>query len=542
MPRRPPSVLDTLGAEITAIVTPVSICMLIVVMLVLQLTPHGAPDVGPSVGSLVYVENSTDTSLQRLGGAILNALVFILTVTVATFILVCMFYFRCTKFIWGYMAFSGFMIFAWLGGGIAVQLIQIYGIPVDIITFSIVVYNFAVVGVLAVFFCKMPIFLTQSYLVFIGAVVAFWFTHLPEWTTWVLLFGMAVYDLIAVLTPGGPLKLLLDLAMEREEEIPALIYEARPSAQPRPAPGPAPTGSGQRRRLMGRFERRLQARGVEALQGGAGSEDGLGDRVGLLADENVEAGDDRSGPRGGPGLQLMDLGVRAEERREVVGGEEGIEQVEEVDSGRGVRGGRGGGGAGDSGKERGEEMVSGGDKGLSQAEGEADEDVLPGEEREEEAALLHGIRGRQGYSEEGGGGGGGSGSGDRDLIDDVVHLQREWDRGRGGVGGAASHGREEEGEEYEDFAVPSSIKLGLGDFIFYSVLVGRAAMYDLMTVFASYLAIVAGLGATLVLLAVFKKALPALPISIALGMLFYLLTRLIVEPYVMLLALNLTLV
>jgi hypothetical protein len=47
-----------------------------------------------------------------------------------------------------------------------------------------------------------------------------------------------------------------------------------------------------------------------------------------------------------------------------------------------------------------------------------------------------------------------------------------------------------------------SVKLGLGDFIFYSLLVGRAAMTDVLTATACYLAIVAGLGATLAALAV----------------------------------------
>ena len=32
------------------------------------------------------------------------------------------------------------------------------------------------------------------------------FTFVPEWTTWALLMAMALYDLWAVLLPGGPLK------------------------------------------------------------------------------------------------------------------------------------------------------------------------------------------------------------------------------------------------------------------------------------------------------------------------------------------------
>lgn len=81
--------------------------------------------------------------------------------------------------------------------------------------------------------------------------------------------------------------------------------------------------------------------------------------------------------------------------------------------------------------------------------------------------------------------------------------------------------------------LPEAIKLGLGDFIFYSVLVGRAAMYDMLTAYMSYLAIVAGLGATLLLLALYQKALPALPVSIGLGVAFYFAARLLLEPFVL---------
>jgi hypothetical protein len=51
-----------------------------------------------------------------------------------------------------------------------------------------------------------PLFLKQCYTVWVGICVAYIFTHVPEWTSWVLLVIMALYDLAAVLLPGGPLK------------------------------------------------------------------------------------------------------------------------------------------------------------------------------------------------------------------------------------------------------------------------------------------------------------------------------------------------
>ncbi|CAN6997046.1 unnamed protein product [Brassica rapa subsp. trilocularis] len=368
------SILDALGEELIGILTPVSICMFTVVLLVCLLNSSSSSF--SSIATAAYSETDSDSPWDKLLGAFLNSLVFVAAITVATFLLVLLFYLRCVTFLKLYMGFSALVVLANLGGEISILLIDRFRFPIDSLTFSILLFNFSVVGVFAVFMSRFSILITQGYLVVIGVLVAYFFTMLPEWTTWVLLVALALYDLAAVLLPVGPLRLLVEMAISRDEDIPALVYEARPVI---------------------RDDSRLVQRRVWREQRSNVNDDDVENNV-----------------------------VRAEEEEE---------------------------------------------------------------QRSEEISVP--------------------------LIDS-----------------SSSSSRPETFLEGIGLGASGAIKLGLGDFIFYSVLVGRAAMYDLMTVYACYLAIIAGLGVTLMLLSVYQKALPALPVSIMLGVVFYFLARLFLEVFV----------
>ena len=57
--------------------------------------------------------------------------------------------------------------------------------------------------------------------------------------------------------------------------------------------------------------------------------------------------------------------------------------------------------------------------------------------------------------------------------------------------------------------------------VFYSVLVAQASLFDWITTVSAMIAVTTGLAFTIFLLVVYERPLPALPISIALGVVFY---------------------
>ncbi|CAH1407807.1 unnamed protein product [Nezara viridula] len=370
------------AAHVIKLFVPVSLCLLVVVSTMNTVEFYKKKDL-----YLVYTpfhENSHDPGV-KIWNALANAAILMGVIVLMTVILILLYKYRFYKTIHGWLILSSLILLSIFSYIYLLEVLRAYNIPFDYITLGIVMWNFGTMGLIVIHW-KGPLHLQQAYLIFIAALMALIFIkYLPEWTTWVVLGVISIWDTFAVLTPKGPLRILVETAQERNEQIfPALIYSSTVIYSLMATPT-------------------------------AGEED-RGDNQGTVepASPGTQAGFTSEWSEG--------IDSRVESRRRMI----------------------------------------------------------------------------QAHSE---------------------------NRSAPSVSTEPPHVRIEDDEE-------RGVKLGLGDFIFYSVLVGKASSYgDWNTTIACFVAILIGLSLTLLLLAIFKKALPALPISITFGLIFYFCTREIVQPF-----------
>ncbi|EED95480.1 presenilin, partial [Thalassiosira pseudonana CCMP1335] len=372
-----------------------------------------------------------DSTGKQLALDFANGLVIVTVIGTMTFGIVLLYKYRCMKFLMGYMAFSSMTLLGVLGAELFNVAIEKYRIPIDWFTFVFSMFNFAVVGVTSIFYAKgIPPYITQTYLICSSVIIAWQLSHFDTISTWTLLIMLALYDLCAVLTPVGPLRLLVNLMSDEDSpEMPGLLYEAQ-------------IPEGLKRPVMG----------------------------GRNKDDNGDEGEHDDSSQSPP------ASMSAERYQQPSIKENGVPGRTSSD--------------------------------VSASQGD---DSAPGVEM---SSAVNRTR--------------------NDSYDSVTLDQSE-NNATTTPDLAPAHASSSAKTAMIPFAIAelfsNTIKLGLGDFIFYSVLVAKSAQYSFACFVSSFLVVLAGLGGTLVLLAVFKHALPALPISIFLAVTFYVFTRFIIEPW-----------
>ena len=516
----------------------------------------------------VFTISDDASSATSLGLSLVNALIIVTVIGAMTFVIVLLYKYRCMKCLLGYMCFATTVLLMFLGGNMFTVAINKYHISIDKISYWFTMYNFAIVGTLAIFYQKgVPLLVNQGYLIANSTIVAWQLSYFNDWMAWSLLIMLALYDLFAVLTPCGPLKALVNLMSKNDAPaMPGLLYEAelpqnatRPGVKKKQSENNNPVSETGRNNSEGNGDVQtntsdhvpgVDSNSIELIDPDAECSRTDKKNVELTAQEGSSVEDASSTALA---TSTRDMSATVKKANESKTGAIAKKRSKTGDKSR--------------------RYTTTNHTPLSseysnRAHGDAEVDVaspqittasiivqlaiakvyklaisLPSTEVAnttidishpkaylEQELSIDELKTKVYVTFP-------SGGGRIEAILDDKNEPRYFVYDRHGelkrtllVNEAGKVMEQKKRENDENGS--NNIKLGLGDFIFYSVLVSKAAENGFAAFVSCFLAILTGLGGTLVLLAVYHHALPALPISIFLAVVFFVLTIYCMEPWI----------
>ena len=218
-------VIKSFCRDSVQLLLPVSICMTIVIT-TMSTSSYYKEEVELSMflPSSLAKRHSEDTGVKMVT-SILIASALMITIVIFTF---CIYYAYKSKYytVLKFMMCISPLIFLFGFAYVYIdQFLHQYNIAMDYITLVLLLFNFSATGIAAINF-KGPIYLQQFYLILLAVLMAVTFIKfMPSWAVYCLIGLLVVWDLVAVLCPRGPLKMLLDLEKERGGgELPFITY------------------------------------------------------------------------------------------------------------------------------------------------------------------------------------------------------------------------------------------------------------------------------------------------------------------------------
>ncbi|CAF3038635.1 unnamed protein product [Rotaria sp. Silwood2] len=153
------------------------------------------------------------------------ALIIISIIALATCLLVIFVYYGCMKFLYVYLFITVTCVFSLLNISILSMIIAQLNSSIDWLTILFFIYNILTIAILSMFWLS-PNIIKQIITIYQCIIMILYVLKIaPEWIAWVLLPLLAIWDMIAVLLPFGPLYLLINLFQKRKIQVPStMVY------------------------------------------------------------------------------------------------------------------------------------------------------------------------------------------------------------------------------------------------------------------------------------------------------------------------------